>query len=183
MGIFAQYDPEKGKHRGVIYAIGPSRKDVNTVWVGTDDGLIRITRDVGAHWKNVTPPEMTAWSKVSQLDASYFDNETVYAAVNRYRLDDLHPHIYRTHDGGKTWKETVEGIPDNEVVNVVREDPVRKGLLYAGTERGIYVSFDDGGSLAGAETESAATSIRDLGFTATIWWWGRMAGLSGFSTM
>ena len=162
MGIFAQYDPEKGKHRGVIYSIAPSRKDVNTIWIGTDDGLIHITRDGGAHWKNITPPGLTAWSKVSQLDASYFDNDTVYAAINRFRLDDLHPHIYRTHDGGKSWKETVEGIPDNEVVNVVREDPVRKGLLFAGTERAVYVSFDDGDHWQSLKQNMPATSIRDL---------------------
>ncbi|HML17745.1 MAG TPA: hypothetical protein VK419_11995 [Bryobacteraceae bacterium] len=162
MGIFAQYDPEKGKHRGVIYAIAPSRKDINTIWVGTDDGLIHITRDGGRSWKNITPPDLTAWSKVSQLDASYFDNETVYAAINRFRLDDLHPHIYRTHDGGKTWKQTVDGIPDNEAVNTVREDPVRKGLLYAGTERAVYVSFNDGDHWQSLRQNMPATSIRDL---------------------
>ena len=162
MGIFAALDPEKGKHRGVIYAIAPSRKDVNTIWVGTDDGLIHITRDGGKAWKNVTPPDLTPWSKVSQLDASYFDGETVYAAINRFRLDDLHPHIYRTHDGGKTWKKIVEGIAENEVVNTVREDPVRKGMLFAGTERAVYVSFDDGDHWQPLRQNLPATSIRDL---------------------
>ena len=80
--------------------------------MGTDDGLIHVTRDGGKTWKNVTPPELTPWSKVSQLDASYFDNDTVYASINRFRLDDLQPYIYRTHDGGKTWKKIVDGIPD-----------------------------------------------------------------------
>ncbi len=162
MGIFAASDPEKSKHRGVIYAIAPSRKNVNMIWVGTDDGWIHVTRDGGKTWKNITPPDLTPWSKVSQLDASYFDTETVYAAVNRFRLDDLHPHIYRTHDGGKTWKQIVEGIPDNEVVNTVREDPVRKGMLFAGTERAVYVSFDDGDHWQTLRLNMPATSIRDL---------------------
>jgi photosystem II stability/assembly factor-like uncharacterized protein len=162
MGIFAPFDEEHGKHRGVIYAIGPSRKDINTIWTGTDDGWIHLTRDGGKNWKNVTPKDLTPWSKISQLDASYFDAETVYAAVNRFRLDDLHPHIYRTHDGGKTWKQIVNGIPENEVVNTVREDPVRKGMLFAGTERAVYVSFDDGDHWQTLRLNMPATSVRDL---------------------
>jgi photosystem II stability/assembly factor-like uncharacterized protein len=162
MGIFAALDPEKGKHRGVIYSIAPSRKDVNTIWAGTDDGLIQVTRDGGKSWKNITPPDLTPWSKISQLDASNFDAETLYAAVNRFRLDDLRPHIYRTHDGGRTWKSIVSGIPDNEVVNTVREDPVRKGMLFAGTERSVYVSFDDGEYWQTLRQNMPATSIRDL---------------------
>ena len=124
---------EQATRRGVVYSLAPSRLNVNTIWAGTDDGLIHLTRDGGKSWKNVTPPGMTPWSKVAQLDASHFDDQTVYAAVNRLRLDDLKPHIYRTHDGGATWKETVRGLPDGPV-NAVREDPVRKGLLFAGTE-------------------------------------------------
>jgi photosystem II stability/assembly factor-like uncharacterized protein len=162
MGIFAELDPEKGKHRGVVYSLAPSRKDVNTLWAGTDDGLIHVTRDGGKTWKNVTPPELTPWSKVSQLDASHFDNETVYASINRFRLDDLRPWIYRTHDGGKTWKKITDGIPENEVVNTVREDPVRKGMLFAGTERAAYVSFDDGSHWQSLRLNMPATSIRDL---------------------
>jgi photosystem II stability/assembly factor-like uncharacterized protein len=162
MGIFAALDPEKGKHRGVIYSIAPSRKDVNTIWAGTDDGLIHVTRDGGRNWKNVTPPNLTPWTKVSQLDASYFDNDSVYVAINRFRLDDLHPHISRTHDGGKTWKEIVTGIAENEVVNTVREDPVRKGMLFAGTERSVYVSFDDGDHWQPLRLNLPATSVRDL---------------------
>ncbi len=162
MGNFAALDPEKGQHRGVIYSIAPSRKDANTIWAGTDDGLIHVTRDGGKIWKNVTPPELTPWSKVSQLDASYFDNDTVYASINRFRLDDLRPYIYRTHDGGKTWTKIVDGIPNDEVVNTVREDPVRKGMLYAGTERSAYVSFDDGGHWQTLKLNMPATSIRDL---------------------
>ena len=162
LGIFTPLDPEKGKHRGVIYAIAPSRKDVNTIWAGTDDGWIRMTRDGGRSRKNVTPPDLKPWMKVSQLDGSYFDNETVYAAINCIRLDDLSPYIYRTHDGGKTWKKIVDGIPVDEVINTVREDPVRRGLLYAGSERAVYVSFDDGDHWESLRLNMPATSIRDL---------------------
>jgi len=162
LGIFAPMDPEKGRHRGVIYAIGPSFKTANTIWVGTDDGLAHLTRDGGKNWKNVTPPQLTAWSKVSQIVTSHFDDNTAYAAINRFRLDDLRPHIYRTHDGGATWKEVVTGIPSNEVVNTVREDPVMKGLLFAGTERQVYFSLDDGEHWQSLRLNMPASSIRDL---------------------
>ena len=134
---------------------------MNVLWAGTDDGLIHLTRDGGKTWKNVTPPDLTPWSKVSQLDASHFDDDTVYAAINRIRLDDQKPHIYRTHDGGATWKEIVRGLPDGPV-NVVREDPVRKGLLFAGTELAVYVSFNDGDDWQPLRLNMPATSIRDL---------------------
>ncbi|HYW43589.1 MAG TPA: glycoside hydrolase [Bryobacteraceae bacterium] len=147
--------------RGVVYAIGPSHFNVNTIWAGTDDGLIHVTRDGGKNWKNVTPPGLTPWSKVSQLDASHFDDQTVYAAINRLRLDDLKPHIYRTHDGGATWNEAVRGLPDGPV-NTVREDPRRKGLLFAGTEIAVYVSFNDGDDWQPLRMNMPATSIRDL---------------------
>jgi photosystem II stability/assembly factor-like uncharacterized protein len=162
LGIFTPMDPEKGKHRGVIYAIAPSFKSVNTIWVGTDDGLIHVTRDGGKSWKNVTPPPLTPWSKVSQLTASHFDDQTAYAAINRFRLDDLRPHIYRTHDGGATWTEIVRGIPANEVVNTVREDPLMPHLLFGGTERAVYVSFNDGDDWQSLRLNLPATSIRDL---------------------
>ena len=162
LGRLADNDPERGKHRGVIYAIAPSSKDVNLIWAGTDDGLIHLTRDGGKTWQNVTPPEITPWSKVTQLDASRFDAATVYASVSRFRLDDLKPYIYRTHDGGKTWQKIVEGLPDNAPVNTVREDPERKGLLFAGTERQVWVSFDDGDHWQSLRLNMPATSIRDL---------------------
>ncbi len=149
-------------HRGVIYSIGPSFKNVDTIWAGTDDGLIWVTHDGGRHWTNVTPPGMTAWSKVAQIVASHFDDETAYAAVNRFRLDDLKPYIYRTHDGGKTWELVVSGLPDNAPVNVVREDPVRKGLLIAGTERGVWFSADDGDHWDSLQLNLPQTSMRDL---------------------
>jgi photosystem II stability/assembly factor-like uncharacterized protein len=162
LGIFTPLDPEKGKHRGVIYTVAPSFIDVNTIWVGTDDGLIHVTRDGGKNWKNVTPPALTPWSKVSLMTASRFDDQTAYAAVNRFRLDDLRPHIYRTHDGGATWTEITRGIPSNEVVNVVREDPKMPRLLFAGSERAVYVSFNDGDDWQSLRLNMPATSIRDL---------------------
>ena len=147
--------------RGVVYAIGPSPLDVNVLWAGTDDGLIHLTRDGGKNWQNVTPPALKPWSKVSQLDASHFDDRTVYAAINSLRLDDLKPHIFRTHDNGATWQETVQGLPDGPI-NVVREDPVRKGLLFAGSELAVFVSFNDGGDWHPLRLNMPATSIRDL---------------------
>ena len=162
LGSFLDADPAKGKHRGVIYSIAPSPQDGNLIWVGTDDGLIQVTHDGGKTWQNVTPPDLTPWSKIAQLDASHFDTQTVYGAVNRFRLDDLRPHIYRTHDGGKTWQHTVNGIGENEPVNAVREDPERKGLLYAATEKTVYVSFDDGEHWQTLRLNLPVTSIRDL---------------------
>jgi photosystem II stability/assembly factor-like uncharacterized protein len=162
LGPFVEADPAKGKHRGVIYSIAPSPKDANLIWAGTDDGLIQVTRDGGKNWQNVTPPEFTPWSKVAQMDASHFDTPTAYAAVNRFRLDDLHPYIYRTHDGGRTWQKIVSGLPDDEPVNTVREDPERKGLLFAGTERTVYVSWDDGDHWQSLQKNLPPTSIRDL---------------------
>ena len=162
LGPFVAADPEKGKHRGVIYSIAPSPKDANLIWAGTDDGLIQVTRDGGKNWQNVTPSELTPWSKVAQMDASHFDTPTAYAAVNRFRLDDLHPYIYRTHDSGKSWQKIVSGLPENEPVNTVREDPERKGLLFAGTERTVYVSWDDGDHWQSLQMNLPPTSIRDL---------------------
>jgi hypothetical protein len=162
LGPFVADDPAKGKHRGVIYSIAPSPKDANLIWCGTDDGVIQITRDGGKNWRNVTPPELTPWSKLAQMDASHFDTSTAYAAVNRFRLDDLHPYIYRTHDSGKSWHKITSGLPDNEPVNTVREDPERKGLLFAGTERTVYVSWDDGDHWQSLKMNLPPTSIRDL---------------------
>ncbi len=105
---------------------------------------------------------ITAWQKISLIDAGHFDADTAYAAVNTIRLDDLRPHIYRTHDDGKTWTEIVRGIPDGQTVNVVREDTQRKGLLFAGTERAVYVSFDDGENWQPLRLNMPATSVRDL---------------------
>ena len=148
--------------RGVIYAVSPSPLDLGVIWAGTDDGLVHRTTDGGMHWKDVTPPALTPWAKVSIIDASHFDSATAYIAVNTFRLDDLKPHIYRTHDGGTSWTEIVNGIPDGSPTNVVREDPKRKGLLFAGSERSVYVSFDDGSHWQSLRMNMPATSVRDL---------------------
>ncbi|MEK7667074.1 MAG: glycoside hydrolase, partial [Gemmatimonadota bacterium] len=162
LGPYAALDQERGRHRGVIYTIAPSFRRVNLIWVGTDDGLIHVTHDGGVRWRNVTPPDLTPWSKVSLMEASHFDTLAAYAAINRFRLDDLRPHIYRTWDGGATWTGIVAGIPQNEVVNVVREDPVQSGLLFAGTERSVYVSFDDGDHWQPLRLNLPPSSMRDL---------------------
>src|SRR5690242_332578 len=162
LGVFVASDPEKGKHRGVIYALAPSFKEANTIWAGTDDGLIHLTRDGGKSWQNVTPPQLKPWSKVSIIEASHFDAGTAYAAINSFRLDDLRAHIYRTRDFGKTWAEITKGIPDGGASNVVREDPVRKGLLFAGTEGSVYVSFNDGDDWQPLQLNLPHTSMRDL---------------------
>jgi photosystem II stability/assembly factor-like uncharacterized protein len=151
---------EKPARRGVIYAVAPSPVERGTIWVGTDDGLIHVTRDGGRAWSDVTPPELVPWAKVSILDAGPFDAATAYAAVNTLRLDDLRPHAYRTHDGGKSWTAITAGL--DGVVNVVRADPRRRGLLYAGTEKAVFVSFDDGDHWQPLRLEMPATSIRDL---------------------
>ena len=162
LGVFAASDPEKGKHRGVIYAVAPSFKEPNTIWAGTDDGLIHITRDAGKSWQNITPQQLTPWSKVSIIEASHFSAGTAYAAINTFRLDDLHPHIFRTRDFGKTWSEITKGLPDNAPINVVREDPAHQGLLFAGSETSVYVSFNDGDDWQPLQLNLPHTSMRDL---------------------
>jgi photosystem II stability/assembly factor-like uncharacterized protein len=162
VGVYAGSAEARPTQRGVIYTIAPSPRDENTIWVGTDDGLIHVTRDGGKNWQDVTPPGVTPWAKVSLMDASHFDAATAYAAVNTLRLDDLRPHIYRTRDGGKGWSHVTAGIPDGGIINVVREDPVRRGLLFAGSEQAVYVSFDDGDHWQSLRINMPATSIRDL---------------------
>jgi photosystem II stability/assembly factor-like uncharacterized protein len=162
VGIYASDPVTQPRQRGVIYALALSPLDGNRIWAGTDDGLIWLTTDDGAHWNNVTPAQLSAWQKVSVIEASHFDAQTAYAAINTLRLDDLRPHIYRTRDSGKSWVEIVNGIPANENVNSVREDPQRKGLLFAGTERAVYVSFDDGDHWRSLRLNMPATSVRDL---------------------
>src|SRR6266403_74677 len=150
------------KQRGVIYTVAPSPLEVNRIWCGTDDGLIHLTTNGGKTWNDVTSPAILAWQKISIVDAGHFDANTAYAAVNTLRLDDVRPHIYRTHDGGKTWTEIVHGISEGQTVNVVREDTRRQGLLLAGTERAVYVSLDDGDNWEPLRLNMPATSIRDL---------------------
>jgi photosystem II stability/assembly factor-like uncharacterized protein len=162
IGIFSSEPSAKPTQRGVIYSVAISPLDDNRIWAGTDDGQIHLTTDDGEHWSNITPPNMTAFQKVSIIEASHFDPQTAYAAINTLRLDDLRPHILRTRDGGKTWQEIVNGIGSDENVNAVREDPVRRGLLFAGTERQAYVSFDDGEHWQSLRLNMPASSVRDI---------------------
>jgi photosystem II stability/assembly factor-like uncharacterized protein len=162
IGKYRDQPTAKATQRGVIYAVAPSPLDVNRIWAGTDDGLIHTTADGGVHWKDVTPPQLVPFAKVSILDAGHFDVQTAYAAINTLRLDDMRPHILRTHDGGKTWTEIVNGIPDGAPLSAVREDPKRKGLLFAGTEHEVYVSFDDGDHWQSLRGNMPPSSVRDL---------------------
>jgi len=159
--VTAADNQDQGKRRGVIYAIAPSPVADGVIWTGTDDGLIWRTQDGGGHWQNVTPKELNSWSKVGIIDASPFDAGSAYVAIDRHRLDDQKPYVYRTRDGGKSWQEIVNGLPE-QAINVVRADPVRKGLLFAGSERGMYFSFDDGEYWQPLQQNLPATSVRDI---------------------
>jgi photosystem II stability/assembly factor-like uncharacterized protein len=160
--FYKETPPARATRRGVIYALGLSPLDGNRIWAGTDDGYIWMTTDGGAHWTNVTPPELKPFWKVFNMDAGHFDSATAYAAVNTMRLDDMRPHLFRTHDGGKTWAAINNGIPDGTATSAIREDPKRKGLLYAGTETQVYVSFDDGDHWQSLRLNMPASSVRDL---------------------
>jgi photosystem II stability/assembly factor-like uncharacterized protein len=162
VGSYRSTPEARSARRGVVYTIAPSPIDAAILWAGTDDGLIHLTRDAGKTWTDVTPPQVTAWAKVSLMDASHFDVNSAYAAINTLRLDDVKPYIYRTRNGGKSWDRITRGIPDGTVVNVVREDPLRRGLLFAGTEENVYISFDDGESWQTLRLNMPAVSIRDL---------------------
>jgi hypothetical protein len=153
---------QQDERRGVIYAIAASSKTTQTIWAGTDDGLVWITRDGGANWTKITPPGVAPWSKIAQIDASRFDDDSAYVAVNRFRVDDLHPYVFRTHDGGKTWVSISAGLPDDAPVNAVRADPVQPGLLYVATEKAVWTSFDDGDHWRPLEYNLPHTSMRDL---------------------
>ena len=162
IGKYKEDATKQAYRRGVIYTVAPSPLEANRIWCGTDDGLIHLTTDGGKTWNDVTPPNISAWQKISLIEAGHFDSNTAYAAVNTMRIDDLRPHIFSTHDGGKTWTEIVNGIPAGQIVNAVREDPERKGLLVAGAEKGVYVSFDDGANWESLRLNLPATSVRDL---------------------
>jgi len=158
----ATADAPSGKRRGVIYTIAPSPLRAPMIWIGTDDGLIHLTNNDGRAWQNVTPSGLTSWSKVTMIDASHFDVNEAYAAVERHQLQDYEPHIFRTRDAGKTWTEIVNGLPGGVYVQTVKEDPERRGLLFAGTERAVFVSFDDGDHWQSLQLNLPPASMRDL---------------------
>ncbi|HEY3975459.1 MAG TPA: hypothetical protein VGM18_20835 [Candidatus Sulfotelmatobacter sp.] len=147
---------------GVVFTIAPSGLDGGLIWSGSDTGLIYITRDAGKSWKNVTPNAIGNWTRVSFIEASHFNAGEAYAAVDAHRLDDQTPYIYRTRDYGETWQAITEGIRAPSFVRAIREDPNRKGLLFAGTEFGIYVSFDDGDHWQSLQLNLPVTSVRDM---------------------
>ena len=155
---------ENAKQRGygVVYSIAPSPLAAAQIWAGSDTGLIHLTRDGGKNWADVTPAGLSPWSKIAQIEASHFSAGVAYAAVDRHRLDDMQPYVYRTRDFGKTWKPVVDGIAGRAFVNSIREDPKRKGLLFAGTEFGVYVSFNDGEHWLPLQLNLPISSVRDL---------------------
>ena len=155
---------ENAKQRGygVVFTIAPSALDRDTICAGSDTGLMHLTRDGGKTWKDVTPSGLTAWSKISFIEASHFDAAVAYAAVDRSRLDDQTPYLYRTRDYGATWQLIIKGIAANAFLRGIREDTERRGLLFAGTELGVYVSFDDGGDWQSLQLNLPVTSVRDL---------------------
>jgi photosystem II stability/assembly factor-like uncharacterized protein len=148
--------------RGVVYALGPSPLRADMLWAGTDDGLVQLTRDGGRSWRNVTPPGTSAWSHVDAIEPSHFDPQVAYVAIDRHRLDDDRPYVQITRDGGRTWRAAANGIAETDFVYVVREDPRRRGLLYAGTEHGVYVSFDDGAMWQSLRLNMPVVSVHDL---------------------
>jgi photosystem II stability/assembly factor-like uncharacterized protein len=147
---------------GTIFSIAPSSHDINTIWTGSDDGLAYVTRDGGQHWDNITPKDLPEFMRISLIDASPHQPGKAYLAGKRYQLDDRQPYIYRIEDYGKKWTRIVNGIPSNDFVHAVREDPKRAGLLYAGTEHGIYVSFDDGERWQSLALNLPDTQVSDL---------------------
>jgi photosystem II stability/assembly factor-like uncharacterized protein len=147
---------------GSITSLSPSPRSLSIIWVGTDDGNIQMTSDAGVTWHNVTPPSIKPWTRIFNIEAGHFDPLAAYAAANTMRIDEISPHFYRTHDGGKTWTEINTGIADGAVANTIREDPRQKGLLYAGTDTQVWVSFDDGDHWQTLRHNMPAISVRDL---------------------
>lgn len=162
VGHYSTKDMEQMPQRAIVYALGPSPLNKDIIWAGTDDGLVHVTTDGGVNWTNVTPPEISAWDKISQIDAGHFDEGTAYIAVNAIRKDDMRPLVYRTHDFGQSWRLISTGMHASGPVNTIREDHLAKGLLFAGTEREVYFSVDDGDHWQSLRMNMPASSIRDL---------------------
>src|SRR5687767_8317368 len=146
----------------VVFSLAPGKRNVNVLWAGSDDGLVHVTRDGGRSWTNVTPRDMPEFGRVSQIDASSFDDGSAYVAVKRPLLDDTAPYIFRTHDFGRTWTKVTNGILPNDYVHTVREDPTRRGLLYAGTRFGVYISYDDGGTWESLSLNLPRVPVNDM---------------------
>ncbi len=159
----ADADPKRGKG-GVVYSISPSPLLAPLLWTGTDDGLIKRSDNDGKTWEDVTPPELTPWSKVVMIEASHFDTKEAYAAIDRHRLTDNEPYIYRTKDGGRTWQKITNGLPAGVYLQTIKEDPKKQGLLVAGTELGVFVSFNDGDDWQSLQLNLPPTSNRDVAF-------------------
>jgi hypothetical protein len=153
---------DRNGKRGVIYTIAPSSLRAPLLWIGTDDGLIQLTPDDGKSWQNVTPAAITPWSRITTIEASHFDPASAYASVDRHQLQDFDPYIYRTRDMGKSWQKITNGLPAGVYVHAVKEDPSRRGLLVAGTERGAHISFDDGDTWQSLRLNMPVTSVRDF---------------------
>jgi photosystem II stability/assembly factor-like uncharacterized protein len=148
--------------QGAITALSPSTRNIGVLWAGTDDGTIQTTANGGATWSNVTPRQIKPWTRIFNIEAGHFDDRTAYAAANTLRLDDMSPHFWRTHDGGKSWSEINTGIAPGAVANSIREDPRTKGLLYAATDAQVWVSYDDGDHWQSLKLDMPAISVRDL---------------------
>src|SRR5207237_176773 len=155
-------DQTTAEYYGTIFAIAESPRVKGLIWTGSDDGLINLTRDGGKHWTNVTPKGFGDFTRVSIIEASHYAPGTAYVAANRYQLEDMAPYIWKTTDYGRTWSKIVKGLPATEFVRVVREDPVRRGLLFAGTERGVWVSFNDGASWESLRRNLPIVPVHDL---------------------
>jgi photosystem II stability/assembly factor-like uncharacterized protein len=153
---------DRNGRRGVIYTIAPSPLRAPLLWIGTDDGVVQLTTNDGGSWQNVTPAAITPWSRLTMIEASHFDANTAYASVDRHQLQDFEPYIYRTRDLGKTWQKITRGLPAGLYVHTVKEDPMRRGLLFAGTERGAFMSLDDGENWEPLQLNLPVTSVRDF---------------------
>src|SRR5580658_1530702 len=150
---------------GTVFALAPSWQDVNTLWAGSDDGLVHVTRDNGRSWQNITPPDMVKNTRVSIIEASHFNPAVAYVAAKRYQMDDRAPYIWKTNDYGKTWKKIITGIRSDDYVHAIREDVIRPGLLYAGTEHGFYVSFNDGDNWEPLKLNLPDVQVSDIAVT------------------